>query len=308
MTSKTDSHETCQSELHQLRQELEWIKREEMKSNGKSAEPPTQEVVNQMRVEIQFLRSEIEINEQEHQSTLRSVQDSWTRERAAWKDELGQMERSCRARVADMEQQIQKQRERSLALLQEKDEELANLRQTLNAKNQSPLSPLPKATSVNDSNDEWPESLAPLASMTLGASASGGQILHYVEELSRKEGEIQSLRRSKNLLEGSLREMQMTFVNMEHKMAEQKHQLHEELARLERNQSRVEGANLEYLKNVLLEFFLRSDPSSQSHMFNAIATCLHFSPKEIQRVRLQHPKWKSTIPPPPPAAPPPPNS
>ncbi len=296
VNSTSESHEACQLELQQLKQELEWYKREEKQGSRKAASVSchTEEEVNQMRVQIQFLRSEMEHSEQEHKDSLRSIQESWAKERCSWKDELGQMERSCRVRVADMEQQLQKQRERSLTLLEEKDEELASLRELLNMRSSAPLSPpavaQPKAT---DSNDEWPESLAPLASMTLGASASGGQILHYVEELARKEGEIQGLRRSKNQLEASLREMQMAFVTTEHKVAEQKQHLHEELARLERNQSR-EGANLEYLKNVLLEFFLRSDPSSQSHMFNAIAACLHFSPKEIQRVRLQHPKWKLT--------------
>ena len=103
--------------------------------------------------------------------------------------------------------------------------------------------------------------------------------------------EIQNLRRTKHQLEATVREMQMANLTMETKVAEQKRHLHEEIARLERNQSR-EGTNLEYLKNISLEFFLRSDPASQSHMFNAIAACLHFSPKEIQRVRQQHPKWK----------------
>ena len=84
------------------------------------------------------------------------------------------------------------------------------------------------------------------------------------------------------------------MVAIEHKGAEERHRLREEIVRLERNRSR-EGANLEYLKNVLLEFFLRSDPASQSHMFNAIAAILHFSPREIQRVRQQHPKWKASI-------------
>ncbi|XP_057368005.1 GRIP and coiled-coil domain-containing protein 1-like [Daphnia carinata] len=296
--SNSEHDEACQLELQQLRKELEWYKREENQSNPKSVSlsAPAEEEVNQMRVQIQFLRNEMEHNEQEHKHSLRSMQESCLKERTEWKDELTQMERSCRTRIADMEQQLQKQRERSLTLLQEKDEELVSLRELLNMKNLSTLS-LPPATvtsEVTDSNEEWPESLAPLASLRLGASASGGQMLHYVEELARKEGEIQGLRKSKNQLEASLREMQMAFVTMEHKMAEQKQHLHEELARLERNQSR-ESANLEYLKNVLLEFFLHSDPSSQSHMFNAIAACLHFSPKEIQRVRSQHPKWKLNV-------------
>nr|SVE81256.1 EOG090X04IO [Daphnia magna] len=297
--SNSDHDDACQLELQQLRKELEWYKRDEKQSSSAKSvglSVPAEEEINQMRIKIQFLRNEMEHNEQEHKDSLRSVQESWAKERTEWKDELSQMERSCRTRIADMEQQLQKQRERSLTLLQEKDEELVSLRELLNMKNLPTLS-LPPAnvtSKVTDSNEEWPESLAPLASLRLGASASGGQMLHYVEELAWKEGEIQGLRRSKNQLEASLREMQMAFVTMEHKMAEQKQHLHEELARLERNQSR-EGANLEYLKNVLLEFFLHSDPSSQSHMFNAIAACLHFSPKEIQRVRSQHPKWKLTV-------------
>lgn len=305
----SEHDEACQLEIQQLKQELDWLKREEKRESHKttSVPSPSQEEVNQMRVQIQFLRDEIEHAEKEHSDSLRLVQDSWNKDRTCWKDELAQVDRSHRARIADMEQQLQKQRDRSLALLQEKDEELASLRELLNMKNTGPLSP-PAASSFKDVDlkDDWPESLAPLACMTIGASASGGQILHYVEELARKEGEILGLRRSKNQLEASLREMQMMFVTMEDKVAEQKRHLHEELARLERNQSR-EGANLEYLKNVLLEFFLRSDPSSQSHMFNAIAACLHFSPKEIQRVRLQHPKWKlnSTTSPPPTSLPPP---
>ena len=126
--------------------------------------------------------------------------------------------------------------------------------------------------------------------MTLGATASGGQILHYVDELARKEVEIQGLRRSKYQLESSLREMQMTTVAMENQAAEQKRQLLQDVDRLERNQSR-QGANLEYLKNVILELLIHPDASSQSHMFNAIAAMLHFSPAEIRRVRMKHSKW-----------------
>ena len=293
-----DAHEACKLEIQQLKQELDWYKREEKKGEGKvsSFRDETNRELDQLRVEIQFLRGEIDHLESKHTTGLQSVHDSWATERSAWKEESGQLERSWRARVSDLEQQLQKQRERSLALLQDKDDELDNLRKMLSIKSPSPTSPVRKPAKDSEEkkiNDEWPESLAPLASMTVGASASGGQILHYVEELARKEVEIQGLRKAKYQLETTVREMQMSSVTMEHKVAEQKRHLHEELARLERNQSR-EGANLEYLKNVLLEFLLRKDAASQSHMFNAIAACLHFSPKEIQRVRQQHPKWKVT--------------
>lgn len=290
------NEEANRLELDQLRQELEWYKKQEelwrLTKDSSGPSTASEEELSQLRVQIRFLRSEMEHAEQEHREAMRSVQESWMKERAAWKEEMAQVERAGRARLADVEQQLQKQRERSLALLQEKDDELNGLRER-----SSLNSPVGRSVvAVSGEEEEWPESLAQLGSMTLGAAASGGQILHYVEELARKEVEIQGLRRSKRSLEASMREMQMSATAAEEKTAEQKRILHEEIARLERNQSR-EGANLEYLKNVLLEFFQRSqDPASQSHMFNAIAACLHFSPREIQRVRQQNPRWKPSPP------------
>ena len=145
---------------------------------------PTEEEVNQLRVQIQFLRNEADHAEKEQKEALRTIQESWMKERTEWKEELAQLERTGRARVADLELQLQKQRERSLTLLQEKDEELNNLREMLNTKkgaSMSPSSSLRRQSSARDDDDEadeWPESLAQLGSMTMGASASGGQILH----------------------------------------------------------------------------------------------------------------------------------
>jgi len=292
----TTDHETCNAELQQLKQQIEWYQRQQVDKNQPSEKLATEEEIQKLRVQVQFLKTELEHTEKQCKESVAAVQDSWMAERSSWKEEMIQSERSFRVRIGDLEQQLQKQRERSLTLLQEKDEELSCLKEALQMKNAAPISiPAPAASSSAESAlEDWPEGLASLASMTLGASASGGQILHYHEELARKELEIQSLRRSKNQLEATLRDLQMAMVAIEHKGAEERHRLREEIGRLERNRSR-EGANLEYLKNVLLEFFLRSDPASQSHMFNAIAAILHFSPREIQRVRQQHPKWKASI-------------
>ena len=292
----TTDHETCNAELQQLKQQIEWYQRQQVDKNQPSEKLATEEEIQKLRVQVQFLKTELEHTEKQCKESVAAVQDSWMAERSSWKEEMVQSERSFRVRIGDLEQQLQKQRERSLTLLQEKDDELSCLKEALQMKNAAPISiPAPAASSSAESAlEDWPEGLASLASMTLGASASGGQILHYHEELARKELEIQSLRRSKNQLEATLRDLQMAMAAIEHKGAEERHRLREEIGRLERNRSR-EGANLEYLKNVLLEFFLRSDPASQSHMFNAIAAILHFSPREIQRVRQQHPKWKASI-------------
>lgn len=53
--------------------------------------------------------------------------------------------------------------------------------------------------------------------------------------------------------------------------------------RLDRCQSR-EGANLEYLKNVILNFLLTKDMDSKRHMVNAIGAVLKFSPSESKLI------------------------
>lgn len=45
-----------------------------------------------------------------------------------------------------------------------------------------------------------------------------------------------------------------------------------------------EGANLEYLKNVVLSYILSTDTFGRSHMLNAIAAVLQFSPEEIEKI------------------------
>lgn len=51
------------------------------------------------------------------------------------------------------------------------------------------------------------------------------------------------------------------------------------ILRLRRIQSR-EGANLEYLKNVVLSYLLSTNSLSKKHMLNAIAAVLHFTDNE----------------------------
>lgn len=117
-----------------------------------------------------FFKNELQRCQDECSRSLADVRESAAKGRHAVEEELAQTERSHRARIAELEHQFQKQRDRSLALLQEKDEELANLRHLLfEVRDGSP----PTAdnggnTSATRSAEPWPDSIAPLASMTLG--------------------------------------------------------------------------------------------------------------------------------------------
>ncbi|CAH2236559.1 jg8040 [Pararge aegeria aegeria] len=59
--------------------------------------------------------------------------------------------------------------------------------------------------------------------------------------------------------------------------------LKEEIDRLRRIQSR-EGANLEYLKNVVMAYLMSTDYAGRKHMLNAIAAVLHFTNNERKMV------------------------
>lgn len=58
---------------------------------------------------------------------------------------------------------------------------------------------------------------------------------------------------------------------------------------LERCKTR-EGANLEYLKNVIISFIVTKDADGKQHMLNAISAVLQFTPSEIQVINTAFPK------------------
>lgn len=78
-------------------------------------------------------------------------------------------------------------------------------------------------------------------------------------------------------LEGTVLDMREQSTHFE----EQASALKEEIRRLERN-ARREGANLEYLKNILVNYM--SNKVGREQSMKAVATILQFSPKEIQEV------------------------
>ncbi|KOB65734.1 DNA double-strand break repair Rad50 ATPase, partial [Operophtera brumata] len=78
----------------------------------------------------------------------------------------------------------------------------------------------------------------------LNDASAPPHMLHYAHELARKDLDISQLRKEKHLLEGNYR--------------------------LRRIQSR-EGANLEYLKNVVVSYLMSTDYAGRRHMLNAIA-------------------------------------
>lgn len=253
--------------------------------------------------------AELHSKSHEHKLELRA-------ERTKWKEQINAMEMDFRAKVAELESQLQKQRERSLSLLEEKENEIKTLktsfdvfmvpstaskvatanRHTIETTDQtndrnnrrkklsSSSSFTHSSTIHGDSDDEL--NMMSSSVTSAGQSSTNDQpmhMLHYVHELSRKEVEITGLRKAKHLAEQTLRLALQDKAAAQEDLYDKISTLEEHVDRLERCKTR-EGANLEYLKNVILSFLATKDDDGRRHMVNAIGAVLQFSPNELKTI------------------------
>lgn len=249
--------------------------------------------------------TELRHKNQEHKIDLRA-------ERAKWKEQIGNMEADFRGKLSELEVQLQKQRERSLSLLEEKENEIKTLKTSFDVfmvpatnKMSTVRHPEPNEHSTDDRSVRRKKLSSSSSShlsaihgdsdedvnmMSVSVSGSGQtsakepmHMLHYVHELSRKEVEITALRKSKHLAEQTLRQALQDKAATQEDLYDKISTLEEHVDRLERCKSR-EGANLEYLKNVILSFLGTQDSDGRRHMVNAIGAVLQFSPNELKTI------------------------
>lgn len=145
---------------------------------------------------------------------------------------------------------------------------------------------LPNSQPIEDINEAASdqEAAAALISSSLISSQKDGHILHYIQELARKDVEISNLRHSRVQTESALRKLQHVSILKEEKHTQEIESLKSRIKLLESSKDK-DGTNVEYLKNVVLRFLKCNDPNSQRHMVNAIATVLHFTNTEVQEVK-----------------------
>ena len=110
--------------------------------------------------------------------------------------------------------------------------------------------------------------------------------------------ELSQLRDKLFNAESAMRELQMRALAKEEKYVDEIDNLQEQLLKLKRlgrGSVSVEegGANLEYLKNVVLRYMLSSDAASRDHMLKAIGAVLIFSRNEVKQVRDYNASWFS---------------
>lgn len=288
-----------QQELRQLKEEFERYKvRAQVvlkNKNGKdSAQTKELEEARDQLAELKekYINLRVQSDDAKviHKQEIKELQQALAALHQAHKQDLEKVEAQNRENFLHLEEELHKQRERTMALLQEKDLELEKLRaESIQGQNVSDDAAERgvKGDTDCESGSSLHDECEMIAHTLKLASPPKNNLLLYAEQLARNEVEISALRKQKHQLEEGLHQLQGKLFANEERHKEEVDELQAQVDKRIRDQSR-DGANLEYLKNVIYRFLTLQDSKGRQQTLMAILTILHFSPQEKQAVMKQH--------------------
>jgi len=257
-------------------------------SNQTNEVASLQEKVAELKTKLADFKDKY--NSQELELKQRMVECLDLKEAADTAKEL--LKSDTRKQMQNLRLEFQEHRERSLTLLQEKDDELLRLRNQVESAVEDAFFS-PERQERQSSKSPGGFQTIPSRKVSCDIMEMTGEVqppLHYVQELARKEVEIKELRRQQYQTETTLRELQLSKVTREEKYQDQIEELEENMVRLTR-MTTAEGASIEYLKNVVLNYMLSTDMASKNHMLKAIGAVLRLTKKEMTRVQEHNAAW-----------------
>ncbi|XP_058930188.1 GRIP and coiled-coil domain-containing protein 1 [Kogia breviceps] len=277
-----------QQELKQLKEEFERYKvRAQVVLKGRNVKDgnlgkeleEAREQLAELKEKYISLRLSCEELECQHQQEAEGWKQELARLHHVHRQELERSQLDFRDRALKLEEELHKQRDRALAVLAEKDLELEQLRSVAVSSGPSGRrSPVGSVGPGDPADTSAPDSLTQALQL---AAVSEPTFFLYAEQLARKEVEITSLRKQKHRLEGEVHQLQDRLLEEGERHREEVGALQSHIAKSIRDQSR-EGANLEYLKNIIYRFLTLPDTVGRQQTLTAILTILHFSPEEKQ--------------------------
>uniref|UniRef100_A0A8C1QN52 GRIP and coiled-coil domain-containing protein 1 n=1 Tax=Cyprinus carpio TaxID=7962 RepID=A0A8C1QN52_CYPCA len=294
-----------QQELRQLREEFERykmraqgvLKNKNTKDGNQAKE--LEEARDQLAelkekyINLRIISDEAEV---QHKRDLEERQQALVVLQQTHKQEVERLEAQHRENFLRLEEELHKQRDRTMALLAEKDLELERLRATTVigfGRQASNNSTAVEGGDLEEADPEQEESDIIAQALKL-AGPNEPTLLLYAEQLARKEVDVAALRKQKHRLEEDLHQLQGKLIANGERHEEEVAELRCQLDKRIRDQGR-DGANLEYLKNVIYRFLTLHDTRGRQQTLTAILTILHFSPQEKQAVlKQQHHSWWTT--------------
>lgn len=287
-----------QQELRQLKEEFERYKvRAQVvlkNKNGKdSAQTKELEDARDQLAELKEKYINLRVQSDEanvtHKQEVKELQQALAALHQAHKQDLEMVEAQHRENFLHLEEELHKQRERTMALLKEKDLELEKLRAECvqgQIVSDAAADRGLKGDVEGESGSSVHEECEMITHTLKLASLPKNNLLLYAEQLARNEVEISALRKQRHQLEEGLHQLQGKLFANEERHKEEVDEMRAQLDQRIRDQSR-DGANLEYLKNVIYRFLTLQDSKGRQQTLMAILTILHFSPQEKQSVMKQ---------------------
>ncbi|KAJ8411199.1 hypothetical protein AAFF_G00172050 [Aldrovandia affinis] len=285
-----------QQELKQLKEEFERYKgraqavlKNKNAKDGNAAKEleDSREQLAELKEKYINLRIQSDEAEASHRRQLDACQQQAAALQQGHRQGLEKLEAQYRESSLRLEEELHKQRDRTLALLAEKDLELERLRAATVAYSLGRRRAHDDGGGGEADGDASDDSAHEIVAQALKlAGPNEPTFLLYAEQLARKEVEVSALRRRRHQLEGDVHQLQDTLATHGEHHGEEVAALRGQLEKYARDQSR-EGANLEYLKNIIYRFLTLHDASGRQQTLTAILTILHFSPQEKQAVIKQ---------------------
>lgn len=295
-----------QQELRQLREEFERykmrvqgvLKTKNTKDGNQAKElEEARDQLAELKEKYINLRILSDEAEARHKRELEERQQGLVSFQQAHKQEVEKLDAQHRENFLRLEEELHKQRDRTMALLAEKDLELERLRAAAVVDFRSHQRfPANNGTVMEEGDvekdDPAQEESDIIAQALKLAGPNEPTLLLYAEQLARKEVEVAALRKQKHRLEEDLHQLQGKLIANGERHEEEVAELRGQLDKRIRDQGR-DGANLEYLKNVIYKFLTLHDTRGRQQTLTAILTILHFSPQEKQVVLKQqaHSWW-----------------
>lgn len=215
--STSNDHSTCIDEINKYRSKFEKINEENIQLTKINDNQKNH--IKTLQEKVIVLNRNIDEQENELKSKMIESHQVLKVEKNKWKEIINAMEIDFRGKVAQLELSLQKQRDRSLTLLEEKENEIKALKTSFEVfiPQNIPIVEHDPETGEDGSNTENSVkkiSTAHLSSvLTSGVAGAGAgsnaehhHMLHYVHELARKDVEVSQLRKAKHSAETALRQ------------------------------------------------------------------------------------------------------
>jgi hypothetical protein len=292
-----------QDEITQLKEEFERYKmraQNVLRSKGKESDVQSSKEFQDLKEKNDVLEKEIVSMKQHYEEELEKIlkQNRELREemRAKHKQqqlEMSEAEASHKQAIQEVQRMAQATRERTLALMKEKDNEIERLKlemSEVSSRTQRPHLPV-RLMSKNSSSRLRSEAHTPDVDEALNSpvgelfeqSPSVDNLsLHHLEEQARRDIELSNAKKAKLTLEQIVRDLR----EREAMLLDQSTFLKQEIRKLGRDRTR-ETANMEYIKNIVLHYMC-TNSAGREQMTSAIATALHFSEDELTKAREKY--------------------